>query len=269
MDNTIESLLTAMWVDYLQLAPDAQSIYDLFAADNDGEVINDHIALRTFNLPRVNLNVIARPFLEHGYVDGDEYEFPARKLYARHFQHPDPALPKVFISELLVEQLSDKAQEIINNLVSQINSDQITHPCFCCSGRPWDISISEYETLLEESEYAAWVAALGYRANHFTVSINHLKSLDDIHQLNSKLQKQGYILNATGGLVKGSPDVLLEQSSTQAKSVDVAFSDGKKTIPGCFYEFAKRYPTSDGSLYQGFVAASADKIFTSTHTRVE
>lgn len=269
MDNSIESLLTAMWTDYLQLAPDAQGIYDLFAADNDGAVINDHIALRTFNLPLVNLNVIARPFLEYGYVEGDEYGFPARKLYARHFQHPDSTLPKVFISELLVDQLSEKAQKIIETLVSQIKPDQINSSQFCCSGRPWDISVREYETLLAESEYAAWVAALGYRANHFTVSINHLKSLDDIYQLNNKLQKHGYILNTTGGLVKGSPDVLLEQSSTQAKSVDVEFSDGVKSIPGCFYEFAKRYPTSDGSLYQGFVAASADKIFTSTHTQAE
>ena len=269
MDNAIESLLSAMWTDYLQLAPDAGGIYKLFAADNDGEVINDHIALRTFNLPKVNLNVIASVFLDNGYVEGGEYQFPARKLYARHFQHPDPTLPKVFISELLVEQLSEPTQAIINDLVSQITPEQLANPYFCCSGRPWSISIEQYEQLLGESEYAAWVAAFGYRANHFTVSINHLNSLDDIHQLNSKLQKHGYILNATGGLIKGSPDVLLEQSSTLAKAVEVEFSNGKKAIPGCFYEFAKRYPTSDGSLYQGFVAASADKIFTSTHTRAE
>ncbi len=32
-----------------------------------------------------------------------------------------------------------------------------------------------------------------------------------------------------------------------------------------FYEFAKRYPTANGKLYQGFVAASADKFFESTN----
>lgn len=266
MDNTIESLLTAMWHDYLKLAPDAQSIHDLFAAENNDIVINDHIALRTFNLPEVSLSVIAKPFTDNGYVEGGDYHFPTRKLYAKHFQHPDLELPKVFISELLVEQLTDRARAIVNDLVNQIDPTLTQQLDFCCSGRPWTIDTHTYEQLLHESEYAAWVAALGYRANHFTVSINHLSSLQDIHDLNRKLQHNGHILNDAGGLVKGSPDVLLEQSSTMAKNVTVEFSDGVREIPGCFYEFAKRYPTDDGSLYQGFVAASADKIFSSTDT---
>jgi len=49
--------------------------------------------------------------------------------------------------------------------------------------------------------------------------------------------------------------------------VHVTFSDTEHTIPGCFYEFAKRYPQSNGSLYQGFIAASADKIFESTDNK--
>ena len=38
-------------------------------------------------------------------------------------------------------------------------------------------------------------------------------------------------------------------------------------IPSCFYEFAQRYELPDGKLYQGFVAASADKIFESTNAK--
>ena len=269
MDNKIQTLLQAMWEDYLELAPDAQSIHDLFAQQNNGIVINDHIALRTFNLPAVNLAVLARAFTDNGYMAGGDYEFPARKLTAKHFQHPDPELPKVFISELLVEKLSGQAQQHIRSLVSQIKPETTHSPLFSCSGRPWQLTTQIYDELLKESEYAAWVAAFGYRANHFTVSINHLSEPDNIHTLNSLLQKHGYILNETGGLIKGSPDVLLEQSSTMAKKVIVTFNDGIREIPGCFYEFARRYPTSDGTLYQGFVAASADKIFTSTHTRAE
>ncbi len=65
--------------------------------------------------------------------------------------------------------------------------------------------------------------------------------------------------------MKGSPEDLLEQSSTMADRVVVRFSDREATIPSCFYEFALRYPKPDGELYSGFVAASADKIFESTH----
>ncbi len=104
----------------------------------------------------------------------------------------------------------------------------------------------------------------GYRPNHFTVFINHLKKFSDIVFLNNYLKDQGFKLNSSGGEVKGSKDVCLEQSSTLANNIEVSFDDGKLTIPACYYEFAKRYPMKNGELYQGFVAASADKIFEST-----
>ncbi len=65
----------------------------------------------------------------------------------------------------------------------------------------------------------------------------------------------------TGGEIKGSPQQLLEQSSTIADQVPVEFDEGIKNIPSCYYEFARRYPMDNGSLYQGFIAASADKNF--------
>ena len=54
-----------------------------------------------------------------------------------------------------------------------------------------------------------------------------------------------------------------------ANQVSVEFKQGKYTIPNSFYEFAKRYPTEDGKLYQGFIAKSADKIFESTDVNNE
>ena len=71
-------------------------------------------------------------------------------------------------------------------------------------------------------------------------------------------------MNTSGGEVKGSKEVCLEQSSTLANTIEVEFKDGKLNIPACYYEFAKRYALKDGNLYKGFVAASADKIFEST-----
>ena len=226
MSTDIHQLFQNIWQDYIPLAPDAQSIYDLFAKQNNGKVINDHIALRTFDLPTVNLEKIALPFLRAGYQAEGEYEFPARKLVARHFQHCDPELPKVFISELLVEELSEQASKIIKGLVSQVDEQQVLNDDFCHSGRPWDIDLASYDCLLKESEYAAWVAAHGYQANHFTVSINHLESDDEIEQVNKKITDAGFKMNDSGGLIKGSPSVLLEQSSTLARNVRVNFTDG-------------------------------------------
>ncbi len=267
MKLTIQQLLDAMWQDYSALTPDADPIHQLFADLNQGVVVNDHIALRTFNLDKVTLDKLARPFLATGYQPIDDYQFPAKKLYARYYQHPDETLPKVFISELKVAELPDHCQQIIHSMVAQVPEQLVEQQTFCYSGRPWQLSKEQYQTLASQSEYASWVAAHGFRPNHFTVSINHLSSHQDIHSLNQLLLDNGYALNTSGGLVKGSPAVLLEQSSTLAKNIDVKFDDGVLSIPGCYYEFALRHPMPDGQLYQGFVAASADKIFESTDAR--
>ena len=52
-----------------------------------------------------------------------------------------------------------------------------------------------------------------------------------------------------------------------ADKIDVNFTDGQHQIPGCYYEFARRYAGADGEIYQGFIAASADKIFESTDAK--
>lgn len=263
MTKTLPRLLDKMWQDYIAINPLALKIYDLLMAE--GEVIqNDHIALRTFNHPRVGIDVLAKPFLDSGYEYGGDYQFKEKKLYAKHFQHPDLPLPKIFISELKCEEFSSDLQALVERMMSEIPKGRETEFDFSSMGRPWKVSKADYEKLLQESDYAAWVSAFGYRPNHFTVFINNLKKFSDIKVLNEYLKSKGIKLNSSGGDVKGSPEVHLEQSSTLANNIEVSFSDGSLTIPACYYEFAKRYALPSGELYQGFVATSADKIFEST-----
>lgn len=262
----LRTLLDAMWQDYLKINPDARLIHQLFAERNP-TLINDHIALRTFDLPKVSIRTIAAPFVGAGYKPRGEYYFPAKKLFAEHFEHPDNTLPKIFISELHVDQLSDSAAEIIHQCVSQIPEDAPSQDSFSYSGRHWALSHDTYLQLLDESEYAAWLCAFGYRPNHFTLLVNALQSHHSIDKVNDFLLQQGFALNSAGGLVKGSPEEFLEQSSTLAKPILVPFSDRNAEIPGCYYEFAQRYPLANGQLYQGFVAASADRIFESTDVK--
>jgi hypothetical protein len=47
----------------------------------------------------------------------------------------------------------------------------------------------------------------------------------------------------------------------------INFNEEAKEIPS--YEFALRYPMENGELYQGFIAASADKIFESTDVKLQ
>jgi hypothetical protein len=264
MSTKIQDLLQKMWIDYCLLNPKAKNIFDFF--QSQGEVVlNDHIALRTFNLPEVGLKAQAAVFEKYGYVAKGEYHFPDKKLFALHFEHPDTALPKIFISELLLEKMSNFVRETLVACAKHVSLAQTQSDDFSMMGRPWPMSYSTYQALAKESEYASWVAAFGFRPNHFTVNVNALKKFQDLGQLNSTLEAQGHKLNASGGVIKGSPEVCLEQSSTMAADIPVQFSDGLHAIPGCYYEFAKRYPLPSGQLYQGFVASSADKIFESTN----
>jgi copper chaperone CopZ len=126
----------------------------------------------------------------------------------------------------------------------------------------------EYQALLAESEYAAWLLAIGLRANHFTISVNHLENYRTLQQVVQAVKEAGFALNTVGGEIKGSSEVFLEQASTLADKQQVEFADGDEhQIATCFYEFALRYPQSDGALFQGFVEGNADKIFDSTNSR--
>jgi hypothetical protein len=267
MHNNVDVLFNNLWQNYLAVTPSAQKVHELLGSTQADDLINDHIALRTFNIEKVGLEKLAAHFKAVGYKECGDYEFLDKKLRAKHYEHSDPTKPKVFISELLVEEFSVELQQVINDLVAQVDEAAVLAEDFLYSGTHWSLDYPTYQKLLAESEYAAWTAAWGYCANHFTVSINYLANFSSIETVNQTLKDAGFVLNGTGGEIKGSSAVLLEQSSTLADNVEVEFSDGKISIPSCFYEFAMRYNKDDGEIFTGFVAASADKIFESTNSR--
>lgn len=269
MMPSVNALFEKLWADYSTMNHQALAIHRALEARGE-KVVNDHVAFRTFNHPKVNIAALAAPFLKLGYVDksGGGYRFPDKHLFARHFEHPEPNQPKVFISELLTRDCSPALQKNIRTLSDQIPDSFAESPDFLISGTPWKpVSWQTYQELLKESEYAAWLVAFGFRVNHFTVFYNSLKTFKGLSDLNQFIQNLGFKLNAVAGEVKGSKEVFLEQSSTLAHPVEVQFLDQKMVIPACYYEFASRYAMPDGKLFQGFIPDSATKIFESTHYR--
>jgi len=261
-----QDIFDKLWSDYITQNPSAKKVYDLFINEGE-EVLNDHIAFRTFNDPRVNIDVMAQEFIEAGYEYKGSYNFEDKKLNARHYEHKEfRDAPRVFISELRTEEFSPFLQETIKDILNQIPSELHGKGELIFKGTLWGTpSYETYLKLREESEYAAWVYVYGFRANHFTVSINGLKKYTSVEDVNQFVEKNGFRINDSGGRVKGTPEELLEQSSTMAGKLPVQFIEGTYEIPSCYYEFAKRYPDTDGKLYSGFIAKSADKIFESTN----
>lgn len=265
-EKPLQTYFEKMWTNYCEMNPQAQAVFDKLSQHGEN-VVNDHIAFRTFLHPKIDIKKLAVHFTKYGYVQAGEYEFVQKKLKAIHFEHPNPDMPKVFISALDLNQCSVFLREIVNSILQNIDELKVTQEGFMFGGRPWPASYEIYKKLEKESEYAAWVYAHGFRPNHFTVYINHLKKLTSIQDLNLFLEKNGFVLNAAGGKIKGSPQELLEQSSTMANEIPTSFAEGVYNVPACYYEFAKRYPLKNGKLFQGFVAQSADKIFESTNRK--
>ena len=258
----------SLWADYVRMTPQAEAIQNAFRQRGEN-VVNDHVAFRTFKHSAVELEKI-EPFLfDLGYQRNEQYHFAQKKLNAWSYIHRQEEQPLIFLSELMTEQLSEPVQAIIHSLTEQIDPEQIVDASVFFSGRHWQCpDYQTYQTLLQESEYAAWLSVFGLRANHFTVAVHKLNSLTSVEAVNQFVESLDYELNTTGAKIKGSPEVLLEQSATLASKQNMTFGDGSvHQIPTCFYEFARRYQKPDGTLFKGFVEANADKIFDSTNVR--
>lgn len=262
----LENIFNRLWKDYTIQNPSAKKIHKLFT--NEGEtVVNDHIAFRTLDYPEIDIDVVAKPFLSNGYVPKGDYIFTDKHLFARHYEHKEKQdAPRIFISQLILAECSKFVEDTLKKAFAKTDHAKYSSDELIFSGTIFNpLSYEVYNRLRDESEYAAWFYVFGFRANHFTVSINALKKFNSIVSVNELLISNGFVLNSSGGEIKGTPQDLLQQSSTIADTVDVKFEEGNFEVPCCYYEFAQRYPDTTGQLYSGFIAKSADKIFESTN----
>jgi len=260
-----------LWKRYTEKTPSALKIKSLFEQDGN-TVFNDHIAIRTFDDPRIDIEVLAKPFLDMGYQEMGEYHFKTKKLFAKHYElTDDPKAPKIFISQLLTSKLSNRLQQIIKDILNIIDQDLFKQDNLILQGRIWDSipSFKIYKELQRESEYAAWMYVNGLCSNHFTVNVNKLQNFKNLSDVNEFLKKNGFKMNTSGGEIKGSSAQFLEQSSILADVMEVEFEEGIEKITSCYYEFAYRYIQENGEIFNGFIADSADKIFESTDMKLQ
>lgn len=257
----------------------------------------DHLAFRSFNTSGLGIESISSYFNQLGYIQqSDILYFPNKKLKAVWLAPPNSdlyeILPRIFISEINVNDLSEKSQNIINSYVNDTEySFELIHDH---QSRPWckSIDYNDYLSLKSESDYAAWVLVHRYSLNHFALSWHRMikstcsesdKEVTDYVDVSSlpsfidALINQGYQMSYEGGLVKVSPDGLLLQASTLSDLIEVTFSDGiTRTIPGSYVEFVERkvlYEYKDSALIKeihrrdGFETSNADSIFESTNLK--
>ncbi|XP_076892112.1 2-oxoadipate dioxygenase/decarboxylase, chloroplastic/amyloplastic-like [Bidens hawaiensis] len=288
-DSFFRSVLSSMEQVYLNRNPTASAILELVQSTDANQIYYDHLAYRTFAVNGHGIESMSKLFLDFGYTEREELRFPKKKLKALWSSPPDHggssgngvdgSLPRVFISELLVDQLSPEAPEIIRKytgLSGAGHKHSALSSALGCLTWPKPSHL-EFQQLARESEYAAWTLVNGYMLNHVTVSTHRLKPpLNDINNLNRFIEDKGFKLNSEGGVLKVSPDGLLLQSSTVADSVPFEFSDGfKEQVPCSYIEFAHRLvlpqykdlsqdKVEEAHRRDGFEVGNAEKIFEST-----
>ena len=288
----LSKILDGLMRRYRERVPDVSAICQALVQEgviaNSEALENDHIAFRTMGVPQLGIQSLEKIFLHYGYQRRDPYQFPVKKLDAYWYSPPEVGLPRIFVSQLRVGDLSARSKQLIHSYTDEVAND----PVDSLDLDDWQAvdeflhrslwrlpTLIDYKELLGESEFAAWVIYNRYYLNHFTISVHNFPpGYNTIVDFNRFLESRGFKLNDSGGKIKRSGDGLLIQSSTIAQMMDAEFDDGqggrvKHPISGSYVEFVERRPIpgqtdSEGRPLrrEGFEAASADRIFESTYS---
>ncbi|WP_447642670.1 MULTISPECIES: 2-oxoadipate dioxygenase/decarboxylase family protein [Chitinophagaceae] len=288
----LDDILDGLMRRYKERVPDVSAIIHTMVKEgiiNDAtDIENDHIAFRTMGVAKLGIQSLEKIFLHYGYQRKDHLFFKEKKLDAYWYAPPENHYPRIFISELRVDDLTEKTQQIIHRYTDEVMVDPVTQldlddavavDKYLHSGL-WRIpTLADYDSLLAESEYAAWVIFNHYYLNHFTISVHNLPDgYNTLEAFDSFLKRNGFKLNSAGSEIKISPDGKLLQSSTVAEMIEATFADSKKKmIAGSYVEFAERKILDQYAHLpkdqirrehrrDGFETGNADKIFESTYT---
>ena len=128
--QTLSIILSGLMQKYSTRVPAVQKIIEQMIKKNiistKTDIINDHIAFRTFAHPHLGIKSLEKIFTYYGYEKRDYYEFKTKKLNAYWFSPPKDSinLPRLFISECKLNELSTQIQTIIHKYLKDITADQ-------------------------------------------------------------------------------------------------------------------------------------------------
>ena len=127
--ETLQSVLDGLMHRYQERVPDVENILQTMVEEevisSPDDIQNDHIAFRTMGVEHLGIGSLEKIFLHYGYERRDPYDFPTKKLNAYWYSPPEPHFPRIFISELRVEELSEEAQRLIHSYTDEVKSDPV------------------------------------------------------------------------------------------------------------------------------------------------
>lgn len=285
----LERLFTFLWEEYRDRVAYARA-YENILKDCGGTFRNDHLAFRTFATQErwSGIAAISRPFEALGYRPAGAYDFPDKHLTSLHFAPPSENLPRLFVSELRVWELSPKARKIVlastaqtapgldDGELAQLSDlpklpaktrEKLLRRWAAQFARRWPAPKAADAVALErESQFGAWTLLHGHTVNHFTAAVHshEADSLDSIEKTVAALKAAGVPMKPD---IEGDPGSKLRQSSTQAVVIPVEMRSGPRVIKKpwtyAYFEIAER-PLIDGRRFEGFLGGQATNLFEMT-----
>ena len=285
----LERLLTWLWQEYRGRVDYARAYEDILKT-RGGVFRNDHLAFRTFAAQTrwSGIAALSRPFEALGYRAAGAYDFPDKHLTSIHFAPPSESLPKLFISELRVWELSPKARKIVLASTAQaapgLTDDELAGLADLAKlgaktrekllrrwaaqfGRRWPAPKAAHAAALErESQFGAWTLLHGHTVNHFTAAVHAhaVPELDDIEKTINALKAAGVPMKPE---IEGDPGSRLRQSTTLAVVIPVEMRVGARVVRKpwtyAYFELAER-PLIDGKRFEGFLGGQATNLFEMT-----
>ena len=115
----LNEVLDGLMQKYIERVPDVALIIDAMiregVIEKGKDIENDHIAFRTLGVPHLGVGSLEKIFLYYGYTKRDYYFFEEKKLNAWWYAPPAAGMPRIFLSELRVSDLSLSSRSIINS----------------------------------------------------------------------------------------------------------------------------------------------------------
>jgi hypothetical protein len=236
------ALLDELWDRYAAHVPYARTFVELAA----GQFRNDHVAFRSLK-GQGGIEPIAGFFEQYGWERRAAYDFPDARLDAIYLAKAGE--PRVFVSQLRADELSQKARRILEQLPAQgpvTGLESFRAPGIRVAG-------DELLELERESQYGAWLLLFGREVNHFTASV------DDVEQWQRRMKAAGIPMKNE---IEGERGAGLRQTATHAAPRRVRVRDGERDWPYAYLEIAER-----NGGFDGFVAAQARQLFEMTKRR--
>jgi hypothetical protein len=265
MYSSFETFINSLHLAWAKYSPEAEKALHILETETKSKFHLDHVAFRTLDVGVLRLDRLDSIIKDAGYLETGSYYFKDKHVRAKSYAHLLSGAPKLFVSELILEEMPQAVRDICVNRALSIKplADRNWTNTFSHIWYTNKLSQTEIEILRETSEYALWTCLHGLRPNHFAYDVT---SIGGVAKALDILEGKGFKVNDSKGRIQGGTNTNLEQGSLMSEHRLYPSQDGVFAVG--YIEFVRRFiDPKTGKLFDKFVEGQANNIFLSTYKK--